>query len=182
MRRFIFSLCLVAVFGLSTITAHANFSGAYELSNWQFSTGGDGSVIDNTPDSITLLGSNVPGLGMNSTKLTITIHSPVFVSFNWAFSSDSGSYKPNNAQFVFPNNNITLSNTDGQSGSYADIIGPSQDRDWFGWYITAYDNGAGRGALTITNFSVSPVPLPGAILFLGTGLASLGLLRRKSVH
>ncbi|MDM3848325.1 MAG: hypothetical protein PT116_25710, partial [Aphanizomenon gracile PMC638.10] len=147
------------------------FTGDYAPSNWNLTNlNADGSVnTSNAPNSITLTGgNNVSGsFGRTTYSITNTKPVPVNISFNWGYSTndsvtlgDCASIPGNFCdpfQIVLNGNATTLISNAGssQSGTNTTLI---PNGNTFGFSIATADNFGGRGSVTISDFSATPVP------------------------
>jgi len=134
------------------------FTDEYDTEDWTFGTDGNGTLIDNSPDSISINGSNVSGLcGLLSECLTsfeIEVPCEGDITFGWTYSTlDSGGPEFDPLFFVL-NAAITQLTDDGglddQSGT--ELV-PVNVADIFGWVIDSTDDSAGGSMVTIDMFS-----------------------------
>jgi hypothetical protein len=168
---------MVAAAGLLAIAgaANAQFSGAWDHSNWTTTlNGGDGSVTNKTATTATVNGTDGTGANVN-TDYTIVVPAGSWqVSFAWKYSSvDSGTYDSGG---YLVNGNYTVlafNNTQG-SGSTGPLV--LNGGDTFGFRVFSADSAFGRGILDITKFEA--IPAPGALALLGLGGLVAGRRRR----
>ena len=167
--------------------AEANFSGPYDVANWNFqNTGGstNGSVnTSGAPSSILLIGGssgNGTINGPGTTDFTITAVATGVVSFDWTYASfdstdaEGGNFLLNGVPFLL-------------SAYYAGANGtfsiPVNQNDVFGFEVYSQLNRYGQGMLGISNFNgpMSSVPDSGGTLgLLALGVAGVEIFRRRS--
>ena len=133
------------------------FTGDYAPSNWNLTnSNADGSVnTSNAPNSITLTGGDNGSDSFGRTTYSITNTNPasVNISFNWLYSTQDS---PILDRFdVNQNGSYTTIANSNASGTYTTLIATG---DVFGFSIATVDNILGRGSVTISNFSATPVP------------------------
>lgn len=163
-----------------------DFAGPFAPENWtQLKTGfvTNGSVdVSNAPTSIILNGSDdggSPSEDPSSVDFTIKALYTGIVTFSWVFNTtDIPAFDP--FQWFLNDNPLTLSNSDGQSGTSIFNVNAG---DIFGFRQHSVDSSYGAASTTISNFSfeatdISAVPEPSGILVLG-GLLSAGLTLRN---
>lgn len=163
------------VLALTCSLASADFSGYYAPGNWTVDTlGANGSAdFSGAPSTLVVIGPD-GGSGFGYTDVFIAADATGTFSFDWSYSSvddpgfDSGLYINNG--FFF------LSDTNGDFGSVSVAINAG---DTIGFTVESADQLFGAGVLTITNFSVTPIPEPSALaLVLVGGVASFVRRRR----
>jgi hypothetical protein len=171
--------------------AEANFSGPYDVANWNFqNTGGstNGSVnTSGAPSSILLIGGssgNGTVNGPGTTDFTITAVATGLVSFNWTYASfdstdaEGGNFLLNGVPFLLS------ALYSGASGTFSI---PVNQNDVFGFEVFSQFNRYGQGMLTISNFNgpTGSVRESGGTLSLlalgATGVAMLRQRMRRSV-
>jgi hypothetical protein len=165
-------LLLLLFISIISLSAQAQFSGAFAPANWTFSSttiNGDGSVITtNAPTSITLRGADT---GTGSTTLSpyedyaITIPSTGEISFSYNHVNndiDDAYYTVNGVEYF-----ITYSGI----GTISNIIIPVGST--FSFRVKNYDFCCGRGELTITNFVFTPYPACTGTPIVGTATTNL---------
>ncbi|MFM5999770.1 MAG: hypothetical protein ACKPCI_12460 [Dolichospermum sp.] len=150
---------LVSILALSAPTRAITFgfTGDYAPSNWNLTnSNADGSVnISNAPNSITLTGGDNEsgGFGITTYSITNTNPLPVNISFNWLYSTQDA---PTWDRFdVNQNGSYTTIAGSDAGGTYTTLI---PNGNTFGFSIATVDNSFGRGSVTISNFSATPVP------------------------
>jgi len=151
------------------------FEKEYAFDKWTFGTDGDGVVIDNSPDSIELVGSDESGFcesnsfptttadgrGINAaqfgefgclTFFEIEVPCDGDIGFDWAWSTlDGPSFDP----MGFHLNGIVTQLTDnGGADIQSDTeLVPVNAGDIFGWVIDSTDDVEGESRVTIDAFS-----------------------------
>ena len=111
--------------------------------------------ISNAPNSITLTGGNngSNSFGRTTYSITNTKPVPVNISFNWLYSTQDS---PVWDRFdVNQNGSYTTIANSNAGGTYTTLI---PNGNTFGFSIATLDNIFGRGSVTISNFSATPVP------------------------
>jgi hypothetical protein len=176
---------------LSSQSARADFSGAYDPANWTLfnstvplnpppgSFTGNGFVnITGAPASISLTGSDGPNVsGAINTDYTIAAAGAGTWSFDWSYTTlDSASgFDP--AFYLLNGTPTTLISNSATTGSGSVSITVNAG-DVIGFRIRTLDNSFGPGTVTITNF-VAPVPAPGSLALLGLAAVSRRSRRRR---
>jgi hypothetical protein len=160
------------------------FQDEYDPSNWTFTTSSDGSVdTTSAPTSITLTGGGDGSGNSGFTDYTIAAAADGTVMFDWDyFSSDEPGFDSFgtllNGAFTF------LTDSDGDNGTFMfDVLAG----DTFGFRVATFDNFAGPGNATISNFE-APAPMAAtpeptsilSLLALGTLGAGIKRLKEKS--
>jgi hypothetical protein len=158
---------LAAVAGLAFAgSANAQFSGPYAPGNWTFqNNGGDGSLIDNSPGSVTVIGNNNASGILTDTDLTIAALAGGTWSFDWSyFSLDTGTW--DSAYYLL--NGVETFIAANNSQGVGSVSIPVTGGDIIGFRVRSQDGAFGAGELTISNFS-APIPAPGSLALLGMG-------------
>ncbi len=150
------------------------FTDEYETQNWKFETDGNGTLIDKSPDSISVNGSNASGLCDSSssseasgrgvdaalfgefgclTSFEIEVPCNGNIGFDWDFltrDSDGPSFDP----MGFSLNDVVtqLTDDDGSDSQGATESVAVNVGDIFGWVIDSTDDSAGGSTVTIDNF------------------------------
>jgi len=151
------------------------FEDEYDFEHWIFGTDGDGVVIDNSPNSIELIGSDESGFCESNSVSTTTadgrgVNAAVFgefgcltffeievpcngnIGFDWAWSTlDGPSFDP----MGFHLNDIVTQLTDDAGAdiqSDSEMV-PVNAGDIFGWVIDSTDDVEGESRVTIDAFS-----------------------------
>jgi len=149
------ALALVLVAGMtSPAFAGANgFVGIYDGSNWSLTkNGGDGSLVDSSPVSLKIIGSDQGTGGSPDTTLEIDAQCTGDYSFDWDYSTDNNSAFFDPAGYIVDGVLTQLTVDNGplvQSGSDSIFVTAGQP---FGFYADTFDNGVGAGMITISNF------------------------------
>lgn len=191
------ALALVLTLGISA-DAYASFSGDYAVSNWTITDNAGGSVdTSGAPDSLTLTSGNggdpladPPVSG--DTSFTITAQTQSLVSFNWSYHTndiygfaafDPFGYVVNGEVTVLPDQNLapatpTVSDPTGtlQSGSATFYVNAG---DVFGFDAQTYDGLNGAAVGSVTNFTVTAVPLPAAFWLFSSALVGVVSIARR---
>ena len=133
------------------------FTGDYAPSNWNLTnSNADGSVnISNAPNSITLTGGNngSDSFGITTYSITNTNPLPVNISFTWSYITQD---IPLFDWFdVNQNGSYTTIANSAADGTYTTLI---PNGNTFGFSIATNENLVGRGSVTISDFSATPVP------------------------
>lgn len=189
------SLTLAAVSSASAATVFG-FQDEYAPINWTLTnSNADGFVnTGGAPASISLTGGDNGSDSFGTTDYTTTAAAAGTVTFDWNYSTvdvltDPSCNLPNNFcdPFIVLVNGIEtipLNPSGGQSQSGTSTFNVLAG-DSFGFRISTPDNFAGRGSVTISNFSapgpMAPtVPEPSTVLsLLALGGLSAGLKYRK---
>ena len=210
LKRFLGGLLLATLLFFASI-AQANFVGYYDVSNWTVEQNGfaDGSVdTTGAPASILIIEpeaadeefeefcNEFPALCeeelSSEVTFTITAESDGIFSFDWVFDARednccSGATVYNNGRsyLVFDDDDgwepadTETGVDDVFAGSYSMSILAG---DLIGFGVWSFDSCCGANELTISNFSVSPVPVPAAFWLFGTALVGfIGISRRRKV-
>jgi hypothetical protein len=198
--------------GLSTGSANADFSGAYDVSKWTkfssdghayagFVAGTDG-IIDTSgaPASIMLTSSNnatefiiptdegpIEGSTFHPSDqdFTITAVAESDISFNWDWETSDFSYYSDPFGFLL-NGNFTWVTTDTANfdNSQSGVFSHHVNAgDTFGFRAHSLTSFDGAASTTISNFNVTVVPEPAAYAMFVAGLGLMGMvLRRNDKH
>jgi hypothetical protein len=186
------TLALVAIASsIAAPTAHAQFSGYYDPTNWTLTNtiDTDGSINTTAaPGAITLTGGNNSSIGPGTTAYSILSAGNGNVSFNWNYATpDSNAFFD---PFVFRINGIERfrfnQGASVKTGSGA-LTFSVLSNDKIEFDIETIDNTMGAGNVTISNFSApaapsapSVAPEPGSLALLGSAaLGSIGVLTKK---
>jgi len=186
MRRFILCsfflsvICFTLTGGASASTVE--FDGIYDPSNWTLTnTNSDGSVnTTGAPSSISITGGDNYNEESNPGDTDFTITSPLDgnVSFDWDYSSLNASPDWDPFGYLLNGTFYQLTKDDGSVNQSESTSFSVSSGDIFGFRAHTVDNALGSATTTISNFS-APVPLPSAILLLGSGLVGLAGFRKK---
>ncbi len=168
---------MLAVAGAGTARAGTiGFTGPYAFDNWTQMIGGDGSIVDGSPSSVTLIGSDTGSGNAVDVDFTIVSVDTGFVSFSWTWTnSDSSSY--DFAQWLQNGMVITLTGASPSAGGQA--LFPIQAGDVIGFRVYSDDDMFGRGTLAITDFATSSIPEPSTLSLMILGAAGLLAARRR---
>jgi len=164
------------------------FVGIYDGSNWGLTTnGGDGSLVDSSPVSLKIIGSD-DGTGNVNTTLEIDAQCTGQYSFDWDYSSDNGGASFDPAGYII-DGVLTQLTADGggvvQSDSATIFVTVGQP---FGFYVDTEDSLFGAGMITISNFQPAScqqvagelLPLDNTALLIG-GLTSMSVFMIPTV-
>ena len=157
------------------------FTGDYAPSNWNLTNlNADGSVnTSNAPNSITLTGGDngSDSLGITTYSITNTNPLPVNISFNWLYSSlDAPGF---DLFAVNQNGSYTTIATSDAGGTYTTLI---PNGNTFGFSIATNDNLFGRGSVTISDFSATPVPFESNAAPAGMAIVFGALMLRRRLQ
>ncbi|MDX2150516.1 MAG: PEP-CTERM sorting domain-containing protein [Bryobacteraceae bacterium] len=182
MHRIALYLFLIATVVLP-VGAAPLFVGPFDIGNWTFATEGTGSVnLLNAPDSITLFGSDCGSPTCPAEQPITTFEvvyggpDPIVFTFPWLYftDDDNAGFDP----FGYFLNDTFVELTDPGLGDQSGVTSvPLVAGDRFGFFISTTDNRFGRASADIGATSAA-VPEPAAFLFMGSGLALIGLSRR----
>lgn len=165
--------------------ASADFTGPYDVSNWQLTLNNSNGGVDTSgaPASITIIGpdtGDLNGIG-GTTDFTIDAAGTGIWSFAWEYSSvddddfDGAGWLLNGVYTEVVNNE-----TQGTGGeSIPVVVG-----DIIGFRVRSFDNQLGPGIFTISDFEapvdvIPPVPAPSTLALLALGAAGLGVVRQR---
>lgn len=175
---------LVSILALS-VPARAitfGFTGDYAPSNWNLTNSNADGFVDtsNAPNSITLTGGNngSGSFGRTTYSITNTKPVPVNISFNWLYSSLD--WTPSADWFgVNQNGSYTTIANNNAGGTYTTLI---PNGNTFGFSIATLDNCCGRGSVTISNFSATPVPFESNAAPAGMAIVFGALMLRRRLQ
>lgn len=197
-------LSAVAALGLAgaALPAAADFSGAYDPSNWQtlHVSLSNPSDIDagfadtiGAPSQIKIVGSDETwggtASGFTRVEYTIAVPTAATIDFSWQYQSfdQVGVAEYDLAGFMINGSRTQLSNLAGGFVQSSGDIGAIQGHvavlpgDTLSFWVETLDNTGGSAHLTISGFTVTPaVPEPGSLGMLALGLvAVVGIKSRR---
>lgn len=173
--------------------AHADFSGAYDPTQWTVSNtnGGNGSALA-TAGALQLSSSNFTvfddaPLDPSTLTFSIVVAQASTISFNWAYAThdDNGS---TNDTFAYAVSGVAVQLS--ANGSYASQSGTKSifvnAGNSFSFQTTSTDNIFGSAVTNVTGFNaIASVPEPGGCALALAALPVLGVAlrrRRKEVR
>ena len=177
MKKFI---CLFAFLFVGSVNAAvvSDFTGDYDVGNWDQTLDGGSIDLSGAPLSIVEISSNGGG-GSSATDFTIAATGDGMVTFDWYYTTtdvDGSGFDPFgwllNGAFTQLTTNGLFTDQAGTT-SFGVVMG-----DIFGFSAVATDSILGSASTTISNFS-APVPEPSSLVILALGLAGLGMARNK---
>ena len=168
------------LFTTHALASSIGFAGIYDPSNWTTTNTNSNGYVNTSgvPDSIQIVGSDNGSWSAGDTDYTITSPENGMVSFDWSFTTTDWSalYDPFGYFFNDVFVQLTDDNLINQSGGSNFTVSAG---DVFGFRIHSIDNIYGPGVVEISDFN-APVPEPGTLFLLGSGLLGLaGSTRRK---
>jgi len=177
-------LASILVFGLSSGAAKADFSGAYDVTNWTFfSSDGGGSIdISGAPNIIRLTSSDNGNLveHLSNADFTIAAVAESDVSFRGEyFTSDIDSPRDDPAGFLLNGVFTQLSDDFGDDFQTDDYSFHVNAGDIFGFRIFSTDSCCGSATGSVSNFEVTPVPEPETYALFMAGLGLMGFIARR---
>ena len=193
-KNFSYGITVLALGGvlLAPSPAAANFSGAYDVTNWTTTLTGSppagGGTMDTSlaPSSIAIMGGDSGCAVGCPLDFTIAAAGAGSVSFDWVYTTSD--WDPQDGifdLFGFLLNNVFTELTDsfGKKNQSGNTIFTVVAGDVFGFRLECGDCLGGAADVTISNFSApesgAPVPEPSTWLLFGSGLAGLAMWRRK---
>lgn len=163
-----------ALFGFS-MSAMADFSGGYDPSNWSSICSPDCGIVQlgGAPTSIVLIGSDTGSGSASEFRYEIKALNGGALKFDWQYVSldTSGDPAVDFADAYVNTTHVSLLDVFGASSQSGTFTGNVTTGDFIGFKLQTVDNLEGPGRLTISNFSVTPVPEPSTV-----GMMALGLL------
>ncbi|MEW5789658.1 MAG: FxDxF family PEP-CTERM protein [Pseudomonadota bacterium] len=169
---------LLAGLLLASGVANADFSDAYDVSNWTQSLNGGAIFTSAAPYLVTMISSD-DGNGPDYTDFTITAVQGGMVSFDWAYLNgdiDGSSLDPFGYLLNGAFEQLTADNDSGaQNGSASFMVAAG---DNFGFRIYSTDSVLGSSYATVRNFA-APVPEPETYAMMLAGLALLGVAAKR---
>lgn len=134
----------------------AAFSGPFSFENWTLiNSNTDGSVLSNSPLSVTLVGGDLGPVGGGELQWRIAVPSAGIVSFDWHYSThdnpagpwDSAGWRTNQQSTFLAGNNSPI-----KDGSVSFSVGAGTALTF---WVRTEDNLGGRAELQVSNFVFS---------------------------
>lgn len=169
---------LLALTLFASAPALADFTGAYNVSNWTETLNGGSIVLTAEPRLIVLISSENQD-EFQATDFTITAPEAGLISFDWGYLNGdiNGSFFDPFGYLV--NGQFFQLTVDGefsvQSGSASFQVASG---DEFGFRMFSTDSQLGASYASVRNFNAAPVPEPETYAMMLAGLALVGRFAR----